>query len=105
MYLLKKGTAPNQAHVGIPHGLHEEEHGRQGFSGPSSHLYRTHPPTGWTRIEGPLRPRAFACASLLTPDHRTADGDPSPFWRAAMPVYRFQGGPDHALFCTQCRRR
>ncbi|WHZ14203.1 MAG: Homogentisate 1,2-dioxygenase [Nitrospira sp.] len=76
MYLLKKGTAPNQAHVGIPDGLYEEEHGRQGFSGPSSHLYHTHPPTAWSRIEGPLRPRAFTCTELLTPDSRSADGRP-----------------------------
>ncbi|MBA5872416.1 MAG: homogentisate 1,2-dioxygenase, partial [Nitrospira sp. CR2.1] len=39
MYLVKQGAAPDQAHVGIPDGLYEEEHGRQGFSGPSSHLY------------------------------------------------------------------
>ena len=76
MYLVKKGTAPNQAHVGIPDGLHEEEHGRQGFSGPSSHLYHSHPPTGWSRIEGPLRPRAFTCTELPTPDQRAADGRP-----------------------------
>ncbi len=78
MYLQKKGTAPAQAHVGIPEGLYEEEHGREGFSGPSSHLYRTHPPTGWSRIEGPLRPRAFQCAGLPTADQRAADGKPSP---------------------------
>jgi homogentisate 1,2-dioxygenase len=77
MYFQKKGAAPVQAHVGIPEGLHEEEHGREGFSGPSSHLYRTHPPTGWSRIEGPLRPRAFQCAALTTLDQRTADGRPS----------------------------
>src|SRR5574340_939027 len=76
MYLVKKGTAPNQAHVGIPDGLYEEEHGRQGFSGPSSHLYHTYPPTAWSRIEGPLRPRAFTCTELLTPDSRSADGRP-----------------------------
>ncbi|MGH7229342.1 MAG: homogentisate 1,2-dioxygenase [Nitrospiraceae bacterium] len=76
MYLVKKGNAPNQAHVGIPDGLHEEEHGRRGFSGPSSHLYRTHPPTGWVRIDGPLKPRAFACAALSTPDQRLADARP-----------------------------
>ena len=76
MYLMKKGIAPNQAHVGIPEGLCEEEHGRRGFSGPVSHLYRTHPPTEWVRIEGPLRPRAFACAALPTPDLRAADGRP-----------------------------
>lgn len=76
MYLLKKGQAPNQAHVGIPEGLCEEEHGRRGFSGPASHLYRLHPPTGWLRIEGPLRPRAFASASLPTPDQRSNDAKP-----------------------------
>ena len=73
MYLVKKGTAPNQAHVGIPEGLHEDEHGRRGFSGPSSHLYHTHPPTAWSRIEGPLRPRAFNCTELPTPDHYATD--------------------------------
>jgi homogentisate 1,2-dioxygenase len=77
MYLQKKGTAPAQAHVGIPDGLHEEEHGREGFAGPSSHLYRTHPPTGWSRIEGPLRPRAFQCSGLPTSDQRAADGRPA----------------------------
>ena len=76
MYLLKKGIAPNQAHVGIPEGLCEEEHGRRGFSGPVSHLYRSHPPTAWVRIEGPLRPRAFACAGLPTPDLRSAEARP-----------------------------
>lgn len=64
MYLNKKGKVPNQAHVGIPEGLCEEEHGREGFAGPVSHLYRTHPPTGWVKIEGPLKPRAFACARI-----------------------------------------
>ena len=64
MYLNKKGKVPAQAHVGIPEGLCEEEHGREGFAGPVSHLYRTHPPTGWVRIEGPLKPRAFDCAQI-----------------------------------------
>ena len=76
MYLLKKGKAPNQAHVGIPDGVYEEEHGRQGFVGPASHLYRTHPPTAWIRIDGPLRPRAFSCHDLSTPDQRSADAKP-----------------------------
>ena len=61
MYLNSKGKVPRQAHVGIPEGVCEEEHGRNGFAGPVSHLYRSHPPTGWVRIEGPLRPRAFLC--------------------------------------------
>ena len=70
MYLNKKGKVPKQAHVGIPEGLCEEEHGREGFTGPVSHLYRTHPPTGWVKIDGPLKPRAFACtqtAMTMTP--------------------------------------
>lgn len=66
MYLNRKGKVPNQAHVGIPEGLFEEEHGREGFAGPVSHLYRTHPPTGWVKIDGPLKPRAFACLTLST---------------------------------------
>ncbi|HNO32755.1 MAG: homogentisate 1,2-dioxygenase [Nitrospira sp.] len=76
MYLRKQGTAPNQAHVGIPEGLYEDEHGRQGFSGPSSHLYHRRPPTEWSRIEGPLRPRACTCTELPTPDQRIPDGGP-----------------------------
>jgi homogentisate 1,2-dioxygenase len=63
MYLNRKGKVPKQAHVGIPDGLCEEEHGRDGFVGPVSHLYRSHPPTSWTAIEGPLKPRAFACTA------------------------------------------
>src|SRR5690349_19540076 len=66
MYLNRKGKVPNQAHVGIPDGLCEEEHGREGFAGPVSHLYRTHPPTGWVKIDGPLKPRAFTCTQLST---------------------------------------
>lgn len=75
MYLNRKGKVPNQAHVGIPEGLCEEEHGREGFTGPVSHLYRTHPPTGWVKIDGPLKPRAFACTQLSTPNpSRAIDG-------------------------------
>src|SRR5205085_998869 len=54
-----KGTVARQAHVGVPDGTYEEEHGRETFFGRSSHLYRLHPPTAWVGIEGPLRPRAL----------------------------------------------
>jgi homogentisate 1,2-dioxygenase len=59
MYPISRGKTAYQAHVRVPEGLHEEEHGRDAFSGPCSHLYRLHPPTGWVDIEGPLRPHAF----------------------------------------------
>ena len=47
MYPLKRGKYAPQAHVGIPEGAYEEEHGRKGFYGKSAHLYHAHPPTGW----------------------------------------------------------
>jgi homogentisate 1,2-dioxygenase len=61
MFPLNKGKTTSQAHVALPEGTYEEEHGRDGFYGPVSHLYHLHPPTGWSRIEGPLKPRAFDC--------------------------------------------
>lgn len=63
-----KGTVARQAHVGLPEGTYEEEHGRETFFGRASHLYRRHPPTAWVRIEGPLRPRALDLNQLKTED-------------------------------------
>lgn len=54
-----RGVTPKQAHVSVPDGTVEEEFARQGFFGKYAHLYRTRPPTAWTRIEGTLRPRAY----------------------------------------------
>ena len=53
------GTTSRQAHVGLPPGTVEEEHGRDGFYGPASHLYRLHPPTDWSVIDGPGIHRAY----------------------------------------------
>ena len=55
----QSGVHTKQAHVKIPEGLYEEEHGRKGFFGRVSHLYHTHPPVGWTDIQGELRPRCL----------------------------------------------
>lgn len=57
MYPLKRGKFAPQAHAGIPAGTFEEEHGREAFYGKSGHLYHAHPPTGWVRFEGKLRPQ------------------------------------------------
>jgi homogentisate 1,2-dioxygenase len=54
-----RGTASRQAHVGLPPGTVEEEHGRLGFYGPASHLYRLHPPTDWSSVEGPAAHHAY----------------------------------------------
>ncbi len=59
MFHLEKGKFSRQAHVAIPEGTYEDEHGRKGFYGRASHLYHTHPPTNWTKIEGPCKPQCF----------------------------------------------
>ena len=64
-----RGRVAAQAHVGLPEGTVEEEYGRDGFAGRYAHLYRTRPPVGWTRIEGPLRPRAYDTAALPAADY------------------------------------
>lgn len=53
----ESGKVTKQAHVKIPEGTYEEEHGRKGFFGRVSHLYHSNRPTDWTNIEGELKPR------------------------------------------------
>jgi homogentisate 1,2-dioxygenase len=79
MHPLKKGKTTRQAHVGVPEGTYEEEHGRRGFYGKSAHLYHAHPPTGWTRIEGKLRPHCFDCNRLEPTDRTDPRGAPLEF--------------------------
>lgn len=105
-----KGRAPKQAHVALPEGTYEEEHGRKGFFGKASHLYHTNMPTGWTRIEGNLRPHALDL-NLLKPDDLTNPaGGPIKFlanndvalWvsrrSAAAPHYMRNGDADEVHF-------
>lgn len=56
MQHLRKGLTTRQAHVGVPDGTFEEEHGREGFFGPVSHLYHQNSPTNWLKIKGDCRP-------------------------------------------------
>jgi homogentisate 1,2-dioxygenase len=63
-----RGVTSRQAHVGLPPGTVEEEHGRAGFFGPASHLYRLHAPTDWTSVEGPAVHRAYDCRRLTGGD-------------------------------------
>jgi len=79
MHPLKKGKTARQAHVAIPSGTYEEEHGRRGFYGRVSHLYHAHPPTGWTRIEGKLRPHCFDLNRLEPSDRSDPEGAPMAF--------------------------
>lgn len=65
---IMRGKVTKQPHVAIPEGTFEEEHGREGFFGRVSHLYHANAPTGWTRIEGNLRPHAFDLTKIEPTD-------------------------------------
>lgn len=109
MIPFKSGRVTNTAHVGLPEGTFEEEHGRQGFFGRVSHLYRQNAPTGWTRIKGPLQPHAYDLSKVL---HLTHDR-PVQFlgnhdvclWvyspKAAMPHFMRNADGDEAWFIHQ----
>ncbi len=73
-----RGKATKQPHVAIPEGTFEEEHGREGFFGRVSHLYHANAPTGWSRIEGPLRPHAYDLNQLEPTDLNDVNGLPTP---------------------------
>jgi homogentisate 1,2-dioxygenase len=79
MYPLKKGKITKQAHVALPEGTYEEEHGRKGFYGRSAHLYHAHPPTNWIRFEGKLRPHCFDLNQLQPTDLGDPNGSPIAF--------------------------
>ncbi|MTI13053.1 homogentisate 1,2-dioxygenase [Sansalvadorimonas verongulae] len=61
---IQEGEASRQAHCDLPDGTYERELGREGFYGPVSHMHHKHPPTGWEKWEGPLRPHAFDLNNL-----------------------------------------
>ena len=110
MYPLKKGKIASQAHVGLPEGTYEEEHGRKGFYGKSAHLYHTHPPTGWIRFEGKLRPHCLDLNKLEPTDLTDPYGAPVEFMgnhdiavsvsrrSAPMPFYYRNADGDELIF-------
>lgn len=60
----REGMTSHQAHCDLPEGTFERELGKEGFFGPATMMYHTHPCTGWTKWEGALRPRAFDLTKL-----------------------------------------
>ena len=74
-----QGDHSRQAHADMPAGTYEREISKEGFFGPAAFIHHRRPPTGWTKFEGPLRPRAFNLATLET-------GEPSP-WAAARVLH------------------
>ncbi|MGH8554025.1 MAG: homogentisate 1,2-dioxygenase, partial [Gammaproteobacteria bacterium] len=90
-----EGQSSRQAHADLPADTYERELGKEGFYGPSTQMYHRHPPTGWTEVEGPLRPRAFDTAKL--------DGFTPMPWEAVrllsnafldLRIWRLQGSMD-----------
>jgi homogentisate 1,2-dioxygenase len=66
-YPRSSGTASRQAHADLPPGTFEREMSKDGFFGPAAFFHHRHPPTGWVRFDGPLRPHAFDLAKLVAP--------------------------------------
>lgn len=77
-FALAKGQHSKQAHVALPDGSFEDEQGRDGFFGRTSHLYRAHAPTGWFKIDGPLKPHAYDLTRLSPSDAEDPRGAPLP---------------------------
>ena len=108
-----KGRVAAQTHVGIPAGLVEEEHGRDAFGGPVSHLYRSQPPTAWVDVEGPLRPLSLDLNQLEVGDAEDAEAWRTPVlsnadlrvWvsrlASAMPYAYRNGDADEVVFVHQ----
>ncbi len=59
-----QGRHSRQAHADLPEETFEREMSKEGFFGPAAFLYHKRPPTSWSSIEGPLRPRAFDLAAI-----------------------------------------
>jgi len=57
-YPVIEGETTRQAHCDMPAGTFDREVGREGFFGPATQMHHKHAPTGWIRMEGPLRPRS-----------------------------------------------
>jgi homogentisate 1,2-dioxygenase len=103
-----QGRHSRQAHADLPDGTYEREVSKAGFFGPAAFFYHPRPPTGWTRFEGPLRPRAFDLAALKSPAASPWDAPvvlsnaacELRFWRleVAMPALARDADGDLLLF-------
>jgi homogentisate 1,2-dioxygenase len=91
-----EGTASRQAHADLPDSAFERELGREGFYGPSTQMLHRHAPTGWTSIEGPLRPRAFDTARITATGASPWDATPLlGNWHVSLRFWRAESSMDH----------
>lgn len=99
-----EGQVSRQAHADLPPGSYERELGREGFFGPATHMYHRRPPTGWSRFEGPLRPRAFDLRRLEDSPEDTSPWQATAvlgnahctlrWWRLTQPMARLARNAD-----------
>jgi len=89
-----QGVHSRQAHADMPEGTYEREVSKEGFFGPAAFFHHPRPPTGWTKFEGPLRPRAFDLNALNeatpspwdAPKVLTNNHVEMRFWKLARPM-------------------
>lgn len=110
---LREGVTSRQAHTDLPEGSYERELGRDGFFGPSSHIYHRHPPTSWEHISGPLKPQAFDTTQLPETSEQNSPWNAWPlfhnrdtqvrFWKPHQPMSHLvrNADGDELLFIHQ----
>lgn len=92
----REGIASRQAHCDLPQGTYEREFGKEGFFGPATQFYHSHPPTGWREWKGALRPRAFDLVKLNHIAGSPWDADPILHNNAVkFRLWRGSGKMDH----------
>jgi homogentisate 1,2-dioxygenase len=74
-FVKSSGQHSRQAHRDLPEGSFEREMGREGFFGAATHLYHRRPPTSWTNIEGPMKPRLFHGEGLFSGELLNAESE------------------------------
>jgi len=74
-----KSNTPGGTSSRSPDETYEEHFVRHGSKGRSAHLYHAHPPTGWVRVEGRLRPYRFDLNKLEPTDRLDPRGWPVTF--------------------------
>lgn len=72
-----RGLVSRQGQAKVPEGTHEDQYSRFGFEGDQTMLYRLHPPTGFTRVEGDLRMRAANTNEMRVDDASDARALPT----------------------------
>ncbi len=93
-----EGLASRQAHCDLPAGTFEREFGKEGFFGAATHIHHANNPMGWTKWEGPLKPRAYDLAKLQIAQASPWEATPV-LSNAAVSLrfWRTEGAMDHLV--------